>query len=105
MSSLTWGALGFFLFVLAAGTVGVAVSALGLWRRIKAFRAAGHAVFDDLGLALATLERRAGLLESESTDLQRALRRLDESLRRGRVLLAAWRDVRSTVSAWLRFLP
>src|SRR5438128_11834557 len=80
MSSLTWGALGFFLFVLAAGTVGVAVSALGLWRRVKAFRAAGHAVFDDLGLALATLERRAGLLESESTDLQRALRRLDESL-------------------------
>jgi hypothetical protein len=105
MSSLTWGALGFFLFVLLAGTAGVTVAALGLWRRVKSFRAAGNALFGDIGIALATLERHSSLLEHESTGLARALRRLDSSLRRGRILLAAWRDARRTVSGWFGFLP
>ena len=105
MSSLTWGALGFFLFVLFAGTAGVTVAALGLWRRVKSSRAAGNAVFGDLGLALSTLERHTAALEHESNDLAQALRRLDSSIRRGRILMAAWQDARRTVSGWLGFVP
>jgi exonuclease VII small subunit len=105
MSSLAWGALGFFLFVLLAGIISVTFAALRLWRRVKSFRAAGNAMFGDLRVALTMLEGHTRSLERGSTDLERVLRRLDRSLRRGRKLLAAWRDARRTVSGWFGFLP
>ena len=69
------------------------------------FRAAGEATFGELGLALETLERRAAALEDESADVQHALRSLERSLRRGRILVGAWREARDTVTGWLVFLP
>jgi hypothetical protein len=105
MSSLAWGAFGFFIFVVVAGTVSTTVAGIGLWRRVKALRAAGGAALDDLGLALATLERRTAALEHESSDVQHALRSLQRSLRRGRILLAAWREAHDTAAGWFAFLP
>jgi hypothetical protein len=105
MSSLTWGALGFFLFVLLAGTVVLAVTALAFWRRFKAVKATGGAAFGELSAALDALERRIASFERDSGELGRALARLDRSLGRARVLLRAWREATDTVSGWLVFLP
>ena len=101
MSSVAWGALGFFLFVLLAGTVTTAVYGFGLWRQIKAFRAVGDPLFAELEVSVAALERRSATFEQHSNDLQRAQRSLERSLRRWRILVGAWREATGTVDGWL----
>jgi hypothetical protein len=105
MSSLTWGAFGFFLFVLLAGAVGLGASAVAFWRRLRAVRASGGAALEELNAGLHALEGRMASFERDSSELGRALSRLDRSLKRVRVLLRAWRDASDTVSGWLLFLP
>jgi len=102
---MSWGALGFFLFVLLAGTATTVVVGFNLWRRVNTFRSTGDPLFAELGATVAVLEQRTASLEHGSADLEQSLRRLDRSLRRGRILLAAWQDARNTISGWLWFLP
>jgi len=102
---MSWGALGFFLFVLLAGTMATVVAGFNLWRRVNTFRRTGDPLFAELGATVALLEQRTASLERGSADLEQSLRRLDGSLRRGRILLGAWQDARNTISRWLWFLP
>ncbi len=105
MSALIWGALGFFLFVLVAGTVVVGVLALGAWRQLRSLRAAGAASLNELTEALTILETRVERTGRGNEELRRAAHRLSVSLRRARVLLAAAREVRLSVRRVTSLLP
>ena len=97
MSALIWGALSFFLFVLVAGTVVVAVLGLGAWRRFRSLRAVGVTSLNELADALTMLETRVQRVDRGNEELRRAADRLSISLRRARVLLAAAQEVRDAV--------
>jgi hypothetical protein len=103
--TLTWGALGFFLFVLLAGTVATAVTGLALWRQVKAVEASSGKAVGELADALELLEAKVPRVERKTAELERAISRLERSLRRAKILLAAYQDARGTIAGWLRLIP
>ena len=105
MTALTWAALSFFLFVLVAGTGGLAVVALDGWRTLRALRRGVLAELGALAGRGAALEARLTGLGERAAELQRSVAELNRTLARARVLLLAVHDVRSAVLGVRAFLP
>jgi hypothetical protein len=105
VSALMWGALGFFLFVLLATTVGFAVLGIRGWRLYRSLRGGLLGAMSDLTDSATTLEQRIAAIEQRSVELQKSVGRLSTSLARARVLLRATQDVRDVVGRVQGVIP
>jgi hypothetical protein len=100
-----WATLAFFLAVLVAGTIWVAVSGLQAWRRTRRILPRLLARVDELQAKTTVLERRAAELSGDSETLQLNAAQLSASLVRLRILLSALQEVRLRVAVVRVFLP
>ena len=100
-----WAALAFFVVVLVAGTVWVAVNAVQAWRRTRRVPPRVLGRIDELALSATALEQRAAGLAGNSDVLRSNVGHLSASLARLRTIVAALQDVRSAVARVRMFLP
>src|SRR5437868_4542767 len=105
MTLLTWAALGFFLFVLIAGLVGLALTGLAAWRTVRAVQRESTAVLGRVMDSAETLTTNLDRLERKARDLELAVAHLRRSLARAGVLLGAVQEVRDAVSGIRAFVP
>src|SRR5262249_28325016 len=103
--TLTWGALGFFLFVLLAGTIVVALRSLTLWRQLRAVEASSGQAVGELADALELLQAKVPRVGRKTAELERAISQLERSLGRAQIPPAAYQEAGGTIASWLRLLP
>ena len=105
MTLLTWSALGFFLFVLVAGLIGLGVIGLAAWRTLRAVQREAGAVLGRVTGSVDTLTVNLDRLERKARDLELSVARLRRSLERAGVLLEAVQEIRDVVSGVRAFVP
>jgi hypothetical protein len=102
---LTWGALGFFLFVLLAGLIGLTTIGLRAWRTVRAVQRESTDLLGRVMGSADTLTANLDRLERKTRDLELAVAHLRVSLARAAVLLGAVQEIRDTVSGVRAFVP
>jgi hypothetical protein len=102
---LTWGALGFFLFVLLAGLIGLTITGLRAWRTVRTVQRESTDVLGRVMGSADTLTANLDRLERKTRDLELAVAHLRGSLARAAVLLGAVQEIRDAVSGIQAFVP
>src|SRR5215831_13849301 len=105
VSALTWGSLGFFLFVLVAGSSTVGGIGWGFWRQLQATLDSSSAAVGDLATSMEALDAKVRRVEGGTAELQGAAARLSRSGTRARILLASAQESREVIAGWLQSLP
>ena len=105
MAVLTWSALGFFLFVLLAGLIGLTITGLRAWRTVRAVQRESTDVLGRVMRSADTLTADLDRLERKARNLELAVADLRRSLARVGVLLGAVQEMSNAVSGVRAFVP
>jgi hypothetical protein len=102
---LLWIALGFFVLVVAGGSVYVSMKTLEAWRAFRSLRRSVAGGLDDMVQKVADVEDRLVAASGTAARLDAATSRLHSSLAHGRVLAAAAADVRASLGRGRATVP